>query len=154
MSSVQLAYDIFVALRGGRVEAEDAGFRRILKCHSGPCVGAFLDGHGGEAVMHISTTDRLASRLSQFAIVCLLLLIASPFTAPFATCDLNSTTVNLALTDDRGHDSISAKILLDAALPVFVSAPGTHPNLLAALPYDSASSLPLRPHAAPVPLRL
>ena len=100
------------------------------------------------------TPHTLSSRLCQLTIVWLLVLIASPFTAPFATCDLNSTTVNLALTNDGGHDSISAKILLDAELPVFTTARGTQPNLLATLLYDSASFLAVLPHAAPVPLRL
>ena len=61
--------------------------------------------------------------LARCAAVCLLILTALPFTAPFATCELADAAI--VLVDDSSGDSKSAKFAGAASLPteVFEMAP-------------------------------
>jgi len=73
-----------------------------------------------------TTFDRgIGSMLAKCAAVCLLILTALPFTAPFATCELTDAAL-VTLVDDSIADSKSAKCANTAAsLPaeIFEIAP-------------------------------
>jgi hypothetical protein len=91
-------------------------------------------------------------RFARLTAVCLLVLIACPFTAPFATCALYDAIVPIALDDDGG-DSV-AKILADTALPVFAAAPAPAADVLADITHDADGSLFSTPPSFPLPLRV
>jgi hypothetical protein len=91
-------------------------------------------------------------RLARLAAVCLLVLVACPFTAPFATCALNDAIVPIAFDDDGG-DSV-AKILADTALPVFATAPALAAGVPANITHDADGSLCSTPPSFPLPLRV
>jgi hypothetical protein len=114
-------------------------------------VGVFLEVGVGDADMN-SFTHRTLARLSQFAAVCLLLLIASPFTAPFATCELNDVVIDITLDDNGG--SLAAKILIDSALPLFSAGLTPLTRSVAGFPLDSLLALAPLPQSSPLPLRL
>jgi hypothetical protein len=62
--------------------------------------------------------------LARCAAVCLLILTALPFTAPFATCELADSAL-VTVVDDSSADSKSARCASLASLPakIFVMAP-------------------------------
>jgi hypothetical protein len=95
----------------------------------------------------------LASRASRVAAVCLLLLIALPFTAPFSTCDLNDALLQTGL-DEGSAESLSNKIASDTALPIF----GAQPLIVlfgrVDLRITRAHAISEIPQASPRPLRL
>jgi hypothetical protein len=88
----------------------------------------------------------------QIAAVCLLLLAASPFTAPFATCDFANGVLHLAL--DEGADSVKAKLDDDTAIPVFADLIPSVFDCPAGQVSDSASRLTPGAGPGPFPLRL
>ena len=95
----------------------------------------------------------LASRASRVAAVCLLLLIALPFTAPFSTCDLNDVLLHAGV-DEGSTESLSDKIASDTALPAFGA-----PTVLALfgsadLRIAPAHAITETSQASPLPLRL
>jgi len=127
------------------------GFAAFAPIVAAALVGVVLEVGVGDADMN-SFTHRTLARLSQFAAVCLLLLIASPFTAPFATCELNDVVIDIALDDNGGP--AAAKILIDTALPVFSAGLAPLVSSIAAFPADSLLALAPLPQSSPLPLRL
>jgi hypothetical protein len=84
--------------------------------------------------------------------VCLLLLIASPFTAPFATYDMANGALHTGL--DEGGESLASKIAGDTAVPVFFASAGATIDRLVEVLSDSASALAVGTGPSLFPLRL
>jgi len=74
--------------------------------------------------MRTSFDSRIGAMLAKCAAVCLLILTALPFTAPFATCELADSAL-VTLVDDSNGDAKSAKCAGAASLPaeIFGMAP-------------------------------
>jgi hypothetical protein len=105
--------------------------------------------------MQCTTARFPARRLSRLIALWLTVLIASPFTAPFATCDLNTVTFDVAVDAvGDGGDAATAKMLSDTARPVFGSMPRPLTDGLAALLQDRAPARSLLHSISPLPLRL
>lgn len=100
------------------------------------------------ALRHLLTT-----RTARAAAMCLLLLIALPFTAPFSTCDLNDVVLHTGL-DEGSTESLSEKIASDTALPVFRMPPVPVLFDSLALPVTSAHAISETSQPSPVPLRV
>lgn len=101
----------------------------------------------------LALTQLLATRIARAAAVCLLLLIALPFTAPFSTCDLGDVLLHTGL-DEGSTESLSDKIAGDTALPVFRMAPVHALFNRLALSATPARAISETPKASPVPLRV
>jgi len=86
----------------------------------------------------------------QVVAVCLLLLAASPFTAPFATCDVDHGVIHSLFDGDAGKTKIS-----DDAAPVvgacIVSAPFASTTSVAG---RHSYRVGRRADSAPIPLRI
>jgi hypothetical protein len=101
----------------------------------------------------LSLRRLLTTRCARWTVVCLLALIATPFTAPFATCDLSTPGLQTSLDED-GWSSLSDKTAADVAMPAFGPASASVALTTAGLAFTPSLSFAGAPRSAPLPLRL
>ena len=97
--------------------------------------------------MKVSIRHTASTAFAKFVVVCLLVLAVSPFTAPFATCDLGAP----GLCSD-GESTV--KVAADMAVAVPAPAPASPLMASAGRVYMSAIARTTALHASLFPLRV
>ena len=88
----------------------------------------------------------------RLAAVCLLVLAACPFTAPFSTFDAGNAVLHTGI--DEGGDSLASKLAGDTAIPVFAGVGTAGPQVAAAVAMDPVFALVTGAGPSLFPLRL
>ena len=101
--------------------------------------------------MKVSIRHTASTVFAKIVVVCLLVLAVSPFTAPFATCDLGAPPL---CTNMSGDGESTSKIVAEAALAVFTVVLASPLRVLAARIYVSAVARTTALHASLFPLRV